>query len=67
MPSFGISVLSNFLIFLTVFLIDKWSFSVDDKINIRQPNHNSWTFKFDNFSEFQNVIKDSSDGTKDML
>ena len=47
----------NFLIF---FLIDKWYFSIDNLINIREEKYNTtWTFKFDNFSEFQRVISDS--------
>ena len=29
-------------------------------INIREANYNTWSFKFDNFSEFQNVISNRS-------
>ena len=49
----------KFVNFLITFLTDKWSLSIDDWINIREVNYNSWTFKFDHFSEFQNVISGS--------
>ena len=33
-------------------LIDSWSFSIDDLMNIRGVNYNATTFKFDNFYEY---------------
>ena len=52
-------IFDEFRKILTTFLIDKWSFSIDNKVYIREANYNTWTFKFDNFSEFQNVISDT--------
>ena len=32
--------------------------TISEKPNIREVNYNTWTFKFDNFPKFQNVISD---------
>ena len=49
-------LIDQFHKFLDTFLIDKWSFSIDDQTNIKEVNYNTWTCKFDNFFEFRNVI-----------
>ena len=41
---------------LATFRTDKWSFSIDGKINIREANYKTWTYKLNAFLNFKRSL-----------